>query len=239
MKKTLLTLLALGCCAMGAGDSAITLSSTHEGNYNSTMHGFYLSLSSGELKAPDGVSLTTTAVLESLEVGSGAGTGRGVTYGFLVLGYNDGTVLGVSDVHTTSNDPLTFNFSTLTGGDLILSTADTYRFVAVQKDVVEKVQSSSDTYIFNGGKNGLSYATEGNTITITGGLAAPGMRFYYDTSALADDCCGISTSAINAGSGTYSPIVNASIRLIPEPTTATLSLLALAGPARSHLMPNL
>ena len=228
MKKTLITLLALASCAMGE-TTTITLTPNNTGNYNSTMHGFYLSLSSDELTNTSSISLPSAAILESLTLAHASNTGANVTYGFVVLSSTSNTVLGISDIQTSKNGTnASFSFSALDGGDLVLNTADTYRYVTVSSGVMDLFTDASKTYIYNGGGTGeATYTTAENTITISQGLTAPGMRFYYSADESVDDCCAIFSSGIASGKGSHSPLVTAVVRPIPEPTTATLSLLAL------------
>ncbi len=230
MKKTLITLLAIASCAMGE-TASITLTPNNTGNYNTTMHGFYLSLSSDELTNTSSVSLPSSAILESLTLAHASNTGADVTYGFVVLSSTSNTVLGISDIQTSRNGTdASFSFSALDGGDLVLNTADTYRYVTVSSGVMDLFTDASKTYIYNGGGTGeVEYVTEENTITISQGLTAPGMRFYHSTAESVDDCCAIVSSGISSGKGIYSPLVTAVVRPVPEPATATLSLLALVG----------
>ena len=165
--------------------------------------------------------------------GNNANTGVNVTYGLVVLGYTDNTVLGYSTGTQTSgkNVDATFSFTTLSGEVLTLNTADAYRFITVSSGVLNLFTDSTKTYVYNdGGTGAVAATTSGNTVTITKGLTAPGMRCDYNTGNSVDDCCAIFAANIGSGTGTYSPIVSSmTINLVREPTTATLSLLALAG----------
>ena len=232
MKKTLVLLLA--ACSSAMATDSITLSSIATGNYNQTTHGFYLSLSSDELQTATSITLPKIATLESITLkGNNANVGVNVTYGLVVLSKTDNTVLGYSTGTQTSGKDVdtTFSFTTLSGDGLTLNTADTYRFITVSSGVLNLFTDSTKTYVYNAGGTGTAAATtSGDTVTITQGLTAPGMRWDYNTGNSVDDCCAIFSANIGSGTGTYSPIVSSmKINLVPEPTTATLSLLALAG----------
>ncbi len=238
MKKTLALLLA--ACSSALATDSITLSSVAPGNNNATTHGFYLSLSSDELQQADpSLTLTETAILESITLkGPNAastlgGVSYSATYGLVVLGETDNTVLGYSTGTQTSGRDVntTFSFTTLSGGALTLNTADTYRFITVSSGVLDLFTDSTKSYVYNAGGTGAATSTiAGDTVTITQGLTAPGMRWDNNASAVVDDCCAIFSSGIQTGNAANSPIITSmSIRLVPEPTTATLSLLALAG----------
>lgn len=234
MKKTLIALMALGTSVMA---DSITLSSTSTaGNYNSTTHGFFLSLSSDELQiTTPGVTLPDVLALDSitLKASNAANVGNNVTYGLVVLGQNDNTVLGFSTSTVTSaaNNDVTFAFTGIASEELLLTSKDTYRFITVSSGVLDLFTGSTKTYVYNaGGTGAVSYETNANTVTISQGLTAPGLRWNYDTSASVDDCCAIFSSAIGTGKPEYSPVItNMTVNIIPEPATATLSLLALAG----------
>ena len=232
MKKTLALLLA--ACSSALATDSITLSSQATGNYNQTAHGFYLSLSSDELQTTTSITLPEIATLESITLkGNNANTGVNVTYGLVVLGYTDNTVLGYSTGTQTSgkNVDTTFSFTTLSGSALTLNTEDAYRFITVSSGVLDMFTDTTKTYVYNAGGTGAATSTiAGNTVTITQGLTAPGMRWDYNQGGAVDDCCAIFAANLNSGKGEYSPIITSmSVNLIPEPTTATLSLLALAG----------
>ena len=237
MKKTLVLLLA--ACSSAMATDSITLSSIASGNYNQTTHGFYLSLSSDELQNATSITLPEIATLESITLkGPNAAVNSQnvtlvATYGLVVLSETDNTVLGYSTGTQTSGKDVdtTFSFTTLSGEGLTLNTADTYRFITVSSGVLDLFTDSTKTYVYNAGGTGTAAATtSGDTVTITQGLTAPGMRWDYNTGNSVDDCCAIFSANIGSGTGTYSPIVSSmTINLVPEPTTATLSLLALAG----------
>ncbi len=232
MKKTLALLLA--ACSSALATDSITLSSKATGNYNQTTHGFYLSLSSDELQTTTSITLPEIATLDSITLkGNNANTGINVTYGLVVLGYTDNTVLGYSTGTQTSgkNVDTTFSFTTLSGSALTLNTEDTYRFITVSSGVLDMFTDTTKTYVYNAGGTGAATSTiAGNTVTITQGLTAPGMRWDYNAGGAVDDCCAIFAAKLDSGDGAYSPIITSmSVNLIPEPTTATLSLLALAG----------
>ncbi len=241
MKKTLTLLIAMGSFAVSS-EAATVFNYYTPGtdNYNSTMHGFYLSLGSSAL-APSDVSspssLSGEIRLDSFTLlGSSSSNigGVNVTYGFLVLNGTDNSVIGWStNTGTTAvGTNLTFNFSSLDGSPLLLDAALTYRFLAVSQSVMDLIQETSKTtYLYAAGGTGSpSAATDGDTVTISGGLAAPGIRGHYDDTEGAPDDSVVITGA--NGTSTFSSLspIFTEIRgeMVPEPATASLGLLGLA-----------
>ena len=140
-------------------------------------------------------------------------------------------ILSTSTVTSAANNDVTFAFNGIASEELLLTSKDTYRFITVSSGVLDLFTDSTKTYVYNaGGTSAVSYETNENTVTITQGLTTPGLRWNYDTSATVDDCCAIFSATIDTGKAEYSPVItNMTVNIIPEPATATLSLLALAG----------
>lgn len=104
--------------------------------------------------------------------------GVNVTYGFLVLGA-DNTVIGLStNMGTFGNGiNLTFNFSAVDGSSLILDARTTYRYLTVSQGVMDIINGdTSKTYVYNaGGTSAATSSVDGDTVTISNGLTAPGI----------------------------------------------------------------
>mgnify|MGYP000670189536 FL=1 len=177
MRKTLALLTALGSLAVSS-EAATVFNYYTPGtdNYNNTIHGFYLSLGSSALAPSDSSSpssLSGEIRLDSFTLrGAGNNSGANVTYGFLVLNGSDNSVIGWSTNTgtTAAGVNLTFSFSSLNGSPLLLDAALTYRFLAVSQSVMDLMQDTSKTYLYAAGGTGSpSAATDGDTVTISGG----------------------------------------------------------------------
>ncbi len=236
MKKTIaLALLCLGAAAT-ASAASYHYSTVATGNDNSTLHGFTFKLSTDDLTASAGSdspatnTLTGTYVMDSITVkGSTSQGGANVTYGLVVVDASN-TVLGISDVKTSaSNRSLTFTLSAAGGGSLTLDAATSYRFLTVSEDVINYVTQAGMTYAA-GGTTATAATLSGTTISK--GLKAPGMRVNSGAAA-SDDFRLISGSNGTSTMNYFVVIDDISISpvtaAVPEPATATLSLLALAG----------
>jgi len=237
MKKTLTILTALGAFAVSA-EAATVFNYYTPGadNYNSKIHGFYLGLSSSALAPVAGSdspsSLAGDIRLDSFTLkGNGGNDGNGVTYGFLVLNASDNSVIGLSTNMGTSakNVNLTFNFSAVDGSSLILDAGTTYRYLTVSKDVMDIIKGdTTKTYLYDaGGTSAPTFSTAGNTVTISQGLTAPGIRGHYGDAP--------SDSVVIGGANGSNTMANLSPifteihgEVVPEPATATLGLLGLA-----------
>lgn len=238
MKKTLMILTVLGALTASAHAATVfTYYTPGADNYNSTIHGFYLGLGSDSLSPVSGSgspsSLTGDVRLDSFTLkGAANTTGAGVTYGFLVLGM-DNTVIGLSTNMETSGSGtnLTFNFSSVNGSGLVLDAGSAYRFLTVSQAVMDIINGdSSKTYIYNAGGTGApSSSEEGSTVTISNGLTAPGIRGHYEEGGASNDSVVITGANGTGKFDKLSPIFT-EIRgeMVPEPATATLSILGLA-----------
>lgn len=158
MKKTLTLLIAMGSFAVSS-EAATVFNYYTPGtdNYNSTIHGFYLSLGSSSLAPSDSSSpssLSGEIRLDSFTLrGAANNLGANVTYGFLVLNGSDNSVIGWSTNTgtTAAGINLTFSFSSLDGSPLLLDAALTYRFLAVSQSVMGLMQDTSKTYLYAAG----------------------------------------------------------------------------------------
>lgn len=237
MKKTITLLLAVSALAsVSHAATVFTYETTQKGNDKSTMHGFQLSLSSGALSPSNGdspSSLTGDVQLNQLTIaGRPDSTGSNITYGLLVLNLADNTVVGKSTNTGTSgtNINLTFNFSATDGASpLILDASSTYRFLAVTEATLNLVAGGSGiTYLYNaGGMGGVQSSEENNTVTISQGLAAPGVK--VQTGGTANDKCNLITAANGQSiQSSWAPVLTGiEVTQVPEPATASLSLIGL------------
>lgn len=240
MKKTITLLLAVSALAsVSHAATVFTYETTQKGNSQAGVHGFQLSLSSGALSPSNSdspSSLTGDVQLNQLTI-AGRTDGSGIaTYGLLVLNLNDNTVVGKSTNTGTSgaNINLTFNFSATDGASpLILDASSTYRFLMVTQATLDLVQGVSGvTYLYNAGGTGAATSSEeNNTVTISQGLTAPGVK--VQTGGTADDKCNLITGAngqsLGNNSGNYwAPVLTGiEVTQVPEPATASLSLIGL------------
>ena len=197
MKKTLTILAALGTFAVSS-EAATVFNYYTPGadNYNSTIHGFYLGLDSSALAPVSGsgspASLSGDIRLDSFTLrGPSGNTGANVTYGFLVLNASDNSVIGLSTNMGTSGNGvnLTFNFSAVDGSSLILDAGTTYRYLTVSQAVMDMINGdTSKTYLYAAGGTGApTSSTDGDTVTISNGLTAPGIRGHHDSAGAPDD----------------------------------------------------
>ena len=237
MKKTLTLLIAMGSFAVSSeAATGFNYYTPGTDNYNSTIHGFYLSLGSSSLAPSDSSSpssLSGEIRLDSFTLrGAANNLGANVTYGFLVLNGSDNSVIGWSTNTgtTAAGINLTFSFTSLDGSPLLLDAALTYRFLAVSQSVMGLMQDTSKTYLYAAGGTAAPTAnTEGDTVTISGGLTAPGIRGHYDAEGTPGDSVVITGANGTNTFSLLSPIFT-EIRgeMVPEPATVSLGLLGLA-----------
>ena len=240
MKKTIIALLALAGCTF-AKEYTLTSIFENDKNYNVNSHGFYLNLSE-HVKFTD-VSITETLpaniVLKSFDLQFGTTDHHnGNKFQLIVLDHATSKVLGYSStIGTVSNGVTeTYEFVAADGtSPLTLSSTTTYRYLTVSEGVVDTISAdTSKNYTYNAGSGAISV----NGTTITGGLAKIYSRGYADSENSYEDCLyvfganGTNTGTVNSNNIAYNVhVVPSSIKVatVPEPTTATLSLLALAG----------
>ena len=245
MKKTIIALLALVGCAFAED---YTLTSTLSKNYNVTYHGFYLNLSE-HVKYTDASiteDLTQNVELKSLDLQFASNNNAvGNTFQFVVLDNTSSKVLGYSSTVgvVSNNTNKTYEFVAADGtSPLTLSSTATYRYLAVLDDVVDIISAdTTKNYIYNGGSSSsVTNATSEAGPTISGGLVVVSGRAYADQTNAYADCLYISgadgTSTSQSSNGHNLHVVPTNIKVatitvpaVPEPATATLSLLALAG----------
>lgn len=150
-----------------------------------------------------------------------------------MLNASDNSVIGLSTNMGTSGNGvnLTFNFSAVDGSSLILDAGTTYRYLTVSQAVMDMINGdTSKTYLYAAGGTGApTSSTDGDTVTISNGLTAPGIRGHHDSAGAPDDSVVITGANGTNTFAQLSPIFT-EIRgeVVPEPATATLSLLGLA-----------
>lgn len=133
-----------------------------------------------------------------------------------------GTATTASD--SKNSYPITYSFLTTTVVD---GTSTTASSLTLDLDSNYKV-------VIYGNKTAFDNLTVGTTLTSLAGSESPSEAAPIVAAGLRLDHNGSNTTGVMFGSGgaadaTAFPVVSFSGKLVPEPTTATLSLLALAG----------
>ncbi len=235
MKKTLTTILLTAGLAASASAASSVYNVEASGNYN--YHAFYLTLTSTML-APETGSLAPTAntsyTLDQLTIITRTSSHNSVTgtYGLFVLNETGSAIIGFSN-ESYLQEPGTDRTFTFVAADgtspLALNSSTTYRFVAVSDTALEYAAANAaanTTLNYSSSKSNASYTTA--TKTISGGLITLGGQAVSTT----DAGMYVITNAALTNTGTYAAglkDITISPVAVPEPATATLSLLALAG----------
>lgn len=235
MKKTFITLLALAGVASGVEYTYKTdLVGTLD---NNIAHGFTLNLdeASNIIPADDltpetlGGYYYLTEFTYTARTGSHTSLSSG-SFSLLVL---DSTrkIIGWSDNSHENGYGVDYTFKFSNVG---INTGDTYTLAAVSSNVLNVAQQGM--YYHGGTGSNVSVDQDGSIIT--GGLRTIGVRvdLHWDNKNTPNVNENIDTTGANLvmSSELTSEVTNqgavyTSVKLIPEPTTATLSLLALAG----------
>ena len=148
-----------------------------------------------------------------------------VDFGLMVLDNSTAEILGVSNEVCKSSDSTADTF-TFTG--LTLDAATTYKFVTVN---AAALNSDYIGKIYNYGKSAVTLTDN----ILTGGLVAPGVAVDLHGSTETTGLNFSTSGTFASTQATWSPILTeikikvGAAPAVPEPTTATLSLLALAG----------
>ena len=214
MKKTLITLLALAGAAMAEGENLI-LSTAPE--YNGTEGGsfagvcFTLASVDTERFSVTGGELTAKVALSSISL-TERGNNDLAADRVLYITDSDNTYLGSSAVFTKEegSDVAVFDF----GGTITLNTAETY-YAYLITSASDDNWKVGETTVPSGQQNSGQLATAGGSLT--SGNAANWGVLNGQKSLVAEG---------------YTPVMSISVTAlpsVPEPATATLSLLALAG----------
>lgn len=159
------------------------------------------------------VTLPSKVVLNSVAFTTPIGTGTGdlSSAKLAVYKYTEASTTGdfitisSNAVTWTTSSTLTFNFS----GDITLSTADKYQFLFVSSTAKAADVDTFAEYKTQAGRFRINLGGYTNTLPTGFGL--------------------YKSNALSAKEGNYLPLVTVKTSPIPEPSTATLSLLALVG----------
>ncbi len=207
MKKTLTTLAIITAASMAFAETAST-NTTDKNTAQGAYSGWVGSLSDSYLTTS--TTLTETVTLSQVSVMSANTDGSGFytnAVKMAILTFSDvasgGEVVGIStnSVAWSEYSALTFSFD-----DITLDSDTTYRFVFVKDDTSEtKLESSNWTAEYQGRRLQV-VADSGNMLTNINGPASWGDANWAPN---------VTYTVSNQG--------------VPEPATATLSLLALAG----------
>ena len=229
MKKTLITLLALAGAAMADEATDVLYTSTSNGTAAGGYEakGFAFNLSGSALtttSTPSSYDFSDSVTLSSisLTVRDVKENGSEDLDGKYIIVITDSALKiqgWSSNVSDTATDDQGYSF-TWNFADVTLDTDTTYYAIAYDANVsltkdttlsqVGEVMQFGDNGVSDYGANGLSFdgASTGKT----------GLMFLNKNSY-----------AINTAQTQYAPNVTIVTKMIPEPTTATLSLLALCG----------
>ena len=211
MKKTLIALMALAGLAAAETYTASTPAKSGtgaQGNY----YGFTLTFDNSTYLTTN-VPADTELNLDSITLQSRSDNSTATAMKVAVYKYEGdsttGTFLGTSV--TTLADVANDTTYTLTFEDITVNSSDRYQFLFVQADTTE------DLTTFAGYQ--AAAMSWGTSVTNSFSASIPGGWGTYKS------------NGINSWEGQYIPVttVTLSTPAVPEPTTATLSLLALAG----------
>ena len=211
MKKTIIALMALAGLAAADTYTASTPAKSGagaQGNY----YGFTLSFDNASCLTTD-VPADTLLSLDSITLQSRSGSATAAAMKVAVYKYvgdsTTGTFLGLSE--TTLENVADDTTYTLSFNGITVNSSDRYQFLYVNADTTE------DLTTFDGYK--AAALAWGTAVTNSFSAQIPGGWGTYKG------------NGINSWEGNYMPVttITLSTPAVPEPTTATLSLLALAG----------
>ncbi len=196
-------------------------------------YGFKMNLSSS-LLGPSSSSATVTSNTSvafsemTIQMRDGQTNVTGIETGFLVLD-DAGNVLGLAQTQaqTSNNATMTYSFTNTNGDALIIDSSTTYTFKSVNSTAISTITESFGNNI------SYTYTGDGTNAVLSGGnttIQNTALLFGFGTDKVGSDggdLCVIN-NANNGGLTNHKPILT-SIKFasIPEPTTATLSLLGL------------
>ncbi len=211
MKKTLIAIMALAGLAAAETYTASTPAKSGDGaqgNY----YGFTLAFDNATYLTTD-VPFNTELNLDSITLQTRSSNSTAAAMKVAVYKYEGdnktGTFLGTSV--TTLENVANNTTYTLTFEDITVNSSDRYQFLFVQANTTEDLSTF----------DGYKAAAMGWGVSVTNSFSAnipQGWGTYKG-------------NGINSWEGQYIPVttVTLSTPAVPEPTTATLSLLALAG----------
>ena len=214
MKKTLITLMALAGAAMAEGENWIlSTAPEYNGSQGGSYSGVCFTLASGDTErfSVTGGELTAKVALSSISLTERGNNDLDADRVLYITDSNN-TYLGSSALFTkeTGSDVAVFDF----GGTITLNTAETYYAYIL-------IESGDDNWI-------------------VGETMVPARQYHSAQLAAAGGSLTAANAAnwglLNAQQGYastgYTPVMSISVTAlpsVPEPATATLSLLALAG----------
>lgn len=236
MKKTIIALLALAgvAVAQGADVTFTTTNSLTEATGGYGAKGFLLNLNGTALTTtsnPGGTALKGLVQLESMTLHTGSADGWANNGIFsLVITDTDFSIVGWSTTLSTANTQnYTWNFVSGANNEAVvldstkdyLVLADSATSFTLGEALIKnnKFMRFSSTGVIDYGANKLDFNS--TTDDVYSGLEFVTVTDPGDGNAYA-------SYALNQ-SAQYAPNVTIVTKLVPEPTTATLSLLALAG----------
>ena len=235
MKKTIIALMALSNIVMA---ESYTYKSELLGSLdNATAHGFTLNINNATNIVPANTATPATLegsyTLSKISFTSRVGAANGVStgeFGLLVLDSSKKIVGWTSNTQTftsgTTAAEFVYNF---TFSNTTIDAASTYTLAAVGTDIIAAAVQGY-TYTPSNGQ----LAVNSDAQTIGGGLKIMGVRVDLHNSTNSTGANWVTAGNLDSEKGTWGVVMN-NITLstpeatVPEPTTATLSLLALAG----------
>lgn len=233
MKKTLIALMALAGVSMA---TTYQYETALEGNLdNAAAYALTLNINDATnitpiagTETPETLATGFTYGLTSLSFNSRIGSHNQVSsgdFGLFVLD-SDKTVVGwSSNSHTCqtygtaeAEHTFTFNFD-----NTWIAADQTYTLVAVGTDALAAVGMG---YTYTPGTGALT--VNADELTIGGAMKTLGVRVDYHPGVTTTGANWVSSADLSTAKGEWGAVIT-NITLIPEPATATLSLLALAG----------
>ena len=225
MKKTLIALSAIAGLALSAQGATIFTTTTPEGtNRGNGYYGFTVSIADTNWTnstIPSDISEVNLESITLLTRDSGDATYTD-DIKIAVYTYNDdgttGTFLGLSDAQSYlgNNQNITFNFDT----DIVLTNSGStlYQFMFVSADATADDVDTFDEY--KEVAKGWSITVTNNYATTSDSGTSPNIPKGWGT---------YTNGTVSAWGGQYLPVVTITTsEIVPEPATASLSLLGLA-----------
>ncbi len=226
MKKTLLTLVVFltGLTTSAADTNKLTFTTSSSVISGTTLYGVKFNLGSNEdgryTVSPSSLEIPKELTLESIALTTNAAVSG--TY-YLYVMESGGTLVAVSQASKlglAAGGKASFNFSDVTtAGDKRFDNALT---LSTSKSYIAYFATESALSSFEIGSAATANATTSINIKM-------GRSGDYDAAKNSEWGVIATNSTITNNRTPYTPEMTITTRLIPEPTTATLSLLALAG----------
>ena len=231
MKKSIIILIALAGAALASDTTYTTTPDQFTANKNyGTTYGFAFNLSGSVWKTtsnPEGITLGEEVELTSISYIARVESSteyRKNGYYAIVITDMDNTILGWSTNAAIgqNNELFTWTFE-----DLVLNTETSYKAIAYDSEAITLTKdttftlssTAADNKYMMQGTNGVATYSNG-TLDFDGSTTGSKSGLQY----LKGDSLNI-----NTGQTQHAPNVTFVTKAIPEPTTATLSLLALCG----------